>query len=745
MKANLKGVGGIKHLFIAHGEKLGIAVVGICALLMIYGAMGRDKLPPEKAASQLNQRITLARQSMDSFDWPKMKAEFPESIREPKPLEQKGDSTVDPKFYRAENWKTGWDSPVVPPIVLRIDPLLLELQAVEANGGSGLLAFVDPVVRKQKMLAEQKKAQEQNRQEKKEQEKLQGEEQGGGNRGGRGGGREGDPYGTGVIDPEHPKRRPVVGLSRPSGVPLQDYEEVRVAHWAVVVAKVPIKEQLKLYRDAFENARGYNPAADMPQYLGYFVERAEIRAGEENKELKWDKVYVYNGKGELIGAKPPARPAVTSAVLFGAQDAASSSTEPPQSVTKNWVMQMPEVVDPRYLEGGGLAFPLPPLVGRDWGSEVTHSEVPLAVDAVPEDEETMPKEKKPAGEAEESADIFAGGGAAGAGLGGGRQPMMGGGREGMGGGRGGYGEGGGGRGYGGGGRGGGEYGGGRGMGGGYGMEEGGGRGGGYAGGGGGGLGPDGEPRAPHWLLRFFDFSVEPGKKYKYRVQMAMLDPNQNYQGRYVDAGSLDSAVINRVRDEKKARPTRPNAPPPTPFRLTEWSKPSRTVTIPLAGSVNVAGAKPATEQFNSEPKATLLIQSFGIDEKGNAIQAAKEKDMQRGSVANMTEDAEVLADQGRAIDPYKAFKFQTDITVADIRGGERLTRKDTRPARVLLMGPAGQLFVQDEISDAEVVESHRATFAKEPPGGAGGFMGEGGYGGGRGAPGGRGGEGGRGR
>ena len=32
-------------------------------------------------------------------------------------------------------------------------------------------------------------------------------------------------------------------------------------------------------------------------------------------------------------------------------------------------------------------------------------------------------------------------------------------------------------------------------------------------------------RRPHWLLRFFDFSVEPGKKYKYRVQLVMLDPN----------------------------------------------------------------------------------------------------------------------------------------------------------------------------------------------------------------------------
>ena len=97
---------------------------------------------------------------------------------------------------------------------------------------------------------------------------------------------------------------------------------------------------------------------------------------------------------------------------------------------------------------------------------------------------------------------------------------------------------------------------------------------------------------------------------------------------------------------------------------------------------------------------------------GKAIQAAKEKDFVRGGVANMTEDAEILADQGRAIDPFEDFKFQTDITVADIRGGEQLTREASRPARVLLMGPAGQLFVQEETEDLETVD---ITIARRLP------------------------------
>ena len=688
---------------------------------MIYGALGRESLPSDKAAGELNKVIASARQSMDGFSWPKMKEEFPDEIRQPVPLKTKGDGMVSADAYIGKNRNIGWDVSPVPPIVRRTDPKMLEPQDVEANGGSGLLAFVDPVVRRQKILEEQRNAAALAKKQQKDQEKQNAESE----RGGRAarGGRNADPFGANVLDPEHPKRRPVVGLVRPAGVPLQDYEEVRVAHWAVVVAKVPIKEQLKLYRDAFENARGFDYTADVPQILGYFVERAEIRGGDDSKELKWEPVYVYNGKGERIGRQP----AVTTTALFGSQNTnTNADTQNPTGVTAKWVSQMPEIVDPRCLDGGVLTFPLPPLVGRDWGSEVTHSDIPLAVDAVPEEETKQPEEtKKP--ESDEPGDMFAGGaGGAGGAMGGRGGPMMGGergyspmgGRGGMeGGGRGGYGGG-----YGGGGLRGGYGGGG---------EEGGygGRGG-YAGGGGGGLSASGEPQAPYWLLRFFDFSVEPGKKYKYQVRMALLDPNQSYGMRRVDKDSLASDVITRVRDEKRSSKA-------TPFRLTEWSKPSRTVTIPLAGSVAVAGAKPASDQPNSEPKATLLVQSFSTDEKRNAIEAAKEKDLLRGGVANMTEDTEVLADQGRAIDPFKDFKFQTDITVADIRGGERLTRDVSRPARVLLMGPAGQLFVQDEVSDAEVVETHRATFAKEAPGG-GGFEG-GGY---RGGPGGYGGRGG---
>ena len=240
MKANMKGLGGIKHLFLAHGEKVGIVIVGAIALMMIFKSMSREKLPDDKGADDLQQKITMARQSMSDMTWERAKTEKATDVRIVQPLEQKG-GQVSKDAYRSPTSNIPWDPSPVPPVVLRTDPQLLEPQNLEAAGGAGLLAFVDPAVRRAKMLEEQQKLAKQNAEQKKQADEMAKQEERGGNRGNRG--AEGPE--AGVFDPLHPKRRPVIGMSRPAGVPLQDYEEVRTAYWAVVVAKVPIKEQVK--------------------------------------------------------------------------------------------------------------------------------------------------------------------------------------------------------------------------------------------------------------------------------------------------------------------------------------------------------------------------------------------------------------------------------------------------------------------------------------------------------------------
>jgi len=65
------------------------------------------------------------------------------------------------------------------------------------------------------------------------------------------------------------------------------------------------------------------------------------------------------------------------------------------------------------------------------------------------------------------------------------------------------------------------------------------------------------------------------------------------------------------------------------------------------------------------------------------------------------------------IDSLDSFRFHTDIAIVDIDGGEKLTKELTVPSRVLLMNSTGSLYIRDELQDADAVERHRQTFAKE--------------------------------
>ena len=119
---------------------------------------------------------------------------------------------------------------------------------------------------------------------------------------------------------------------------------------------------------------------------------------------------------------------------------------------------------------------------------------------------------------------------------------------------------------------------------------------------------------------------------------------------------------------------------------------------------------PTGKLFNDEPTVKLLVEAFDVDEKGNAIHAAKEKEFRRGYVANMVEEAEYLTADQRWIDKDESFKFLTGITVVDVAGGEKMVKDMQAPARVLLLDPAGELYIRNELDDAEAVNLHKSLF-----------------------------------
>lgn len=667
----------MKHFFLAHGEKIGMGIIALLAGLVIYMSMGLEKLPPDKSPQALNGVTQQVTQKVTDSSWEEALQNVPEEIKLYTPLAAGAQQTITPATYAID--RGGWDPALAPPSSLRKDPVLLPPTDFEGAGITGLFAFMSEEMRKEIALREAEEAARREREMRNEREEaLRDAERGRPGRNPPGVGAEGGGYfgGPGQIDPNNKNIREVGVTLRPAGVQVTGQELIEQLSCAVIVAKVPMTQQVEEYKKALAEARGYRPQDDIPNYLGYTVQRAEVIPG---KELEWKNITIRNGKD-------PKKP------LGGFVEA----TIP--SIMGDWVAALPDTHDERYSHPF-LTFPQPPLVGRDWGNMARHSEVPLASE-VNLDESAEEEEDPGLPDGSNPEDLF--GATTPGGPGNYAEGPMG---------RGGYGRPGG---YG------GAYGGYRG--GGEGEFSGGGAaryggGGEYAGGGYSGGGGVGVPRAytpkfnedgeielevPFFMFRFFDLSVEPGRRYKYRVRLALTDVN----GMQVST-NLEPEVVERLKDKTAQQRA---------FRFTEWSQPTPTISIPQAGIIQVAEAKPPASSAASEVTARLIVESYGVDpeNRSQAIQAYIETDARRGSVMNFFgQEVEKLIQQNRYIEKVEDFNIDTGITVLDIDGGDRYTRELKAPAHVLFMDPTGRMYLRDELDDERNVALHRAIFT--PP------------------------------
>lgn len=659
MSAKLKNASKVQVLVLSHIEK--VVMLGIVALAgwLVYASAGRES--EEREPDRLAQLVERTRTTVNEYTW-----ENALELADPAPplaeeFEAQANGAISPETYAISRY--GLDRGLVPQTVLRKDPTLLAALAPEANGYTTLMAFYDSAAEKKNIL-EQRRLEAQKE---KDREKARAKPEDDA-RGSQGGAGRGDLYGPGTDG----ELVPTNAGGRRVGISVDDAMRVVVQPCAVVTAKVPVEEQFKQYQEVLENALGYDITKDIPRYLGYVVQRAEVRG---DNPLEFKPLKFRNGLTR--------RPLTV----------VSSKTI--ERAVADWADEMEEIVDPDYLDES-LTVPLPALVGREWGAEVVHSDVPLAAeteaklaklddapveDDLDEDDET---------DFSDEGDDGRRGGARGGGRG-----AMGPARGGIGGRRGGRGSlgGGGGR---------------RSA-----MGEGMGR----------GVGSRGDKDQPfaasHLLLRFIDFDVKQGRRYAYRFQLLMVDVNGKGQtpGRY-----LDKEVLGRVsKTQVKAGAV--------PYIRTEWSEPSPVVSIPLAGAVRVAEVQRSSR---GEPTAKVVVSSFDLDESRNAIEASLELDKVRlGTVFNRTEkDAWILVDGNRYRKKVDQFVFRTGMTLLDLAGGESLSREMRAPGEALMMDPTGRLVVRSSTKDYEDVEQHRDYYSEDDsrrPGGRGPTDGGGGF------------------
>ena len=676
--AKLKSGNAVVRLLLAHGEKLGILIFLGCAGMLFWSALGIDHLdkePSDLESVTRNAQNRIREATWDSVD-PNNKVVCLTSAGA-------GVMTKIP----AEHFpplEYPLNPPVLKAIQLRLDPQILPVEDLEVYGDSGLWANADEAVIRANKLAALQKAQQEQLESQAEQDRLNREEGEGGRESALYGGRRPNRGPEGTRDETNKRARrdgPVI-VGSSSRASLQGFEEIRSESWVTVVGKIPIEQQTKIYDSALENASGYDPGRDLPEYKGYEVQRAELTTEGLSD---WKTLEIVSSK--VLDKK-----------------------------IQTYPFDSPDLISERFIHPL-MTHPLPPMVLREWDRRVTHSDIPLIEEEQPEEMfDAMPAESET--DSAEDEDVFAS-----------RDDQFGGGRLGFGGEedgpmrrrpggrtgrtarRGGP------AGYPGMMRGGGEFGGEGAMG----MRGGlGGR----RGGSGAMFAWDGQ--TSHILFRYFDNTVTAGSRYRYRIRLVMADVNNDVGEQYLDKSVLDRR--SQLKGNKKR------------YRFTDWSPQSPIASVPLPARVYVAGAEPA-KKSGGEPEVEMVVKAF---DSTVPAEFAKVEQFLRGTVLNPLEKADVVWVQSSNLEVEveeklkEEFQFRTGVTVVDIRGGKKLSTRNkdlVRPARVLLMDPAGRLYIQGELEDRESVKDFEYAqegggtnnlrgFGGGPPRGRGGPEGE---------------------
>jgi len=240
-----------------------------------------------------------------------------------------------------------------------------------------------------------------------------------------------------------------------------------------------------------------------------------------------------------------------------------------------------------------------------------------------------------------------------------------------------------------------------------------------------------EKLVKYQLFRFFDFSVEPGRHYRYRVQLVLANPNYSVEPRFLEQEDLG----------KKS------------WTAAAWSDPTEVVAVPrdsqlLAGSVKAPRTWPG---ILYEPTASVLAVTIRMED---GLEAAQEYSVYRGHLANFEgtvakearrgalgapggTDAMMMMGEtmapaaGAAGDerPRRAEKdgeeeeeekisHATGMLVLDMAGGNRLNRTDrtlTEPGSLLLLDPDGNLLIRDELDDQDEYVAYHAPEEEKRP------------------------------
>ena len=437
-----------------------------------------------------------------------------------------------------------------------------------------------------------------------------------------------------------------------------------------VMGEVEYEAQFDEFAAKLKEATGYQPRGrrDRPEYLSFLVQRAEV-GDDPNAPLKWEDI---------------------------------SNLPKAQRELMKFAGRGRELVDPEFCMPNLLTMETPPILIRDIDQFGLHSKFPM------KHERGNAKTTQPVGPQapEDPANpivpganpLIPGRGSAGSGMGMGMDPSG----MGMDMGMDPSGE----------------------MGMGMGMDGGSGMGMDMEGG---GMGPQSLiPMTKTKMIRYYDVTAQPNKKYRYRFQLVLSDPN-NPQSGPLNPRILEPAVIDRVKQVKAESEAKGYQ---IYFRFSPWSDPSPVIETPsvsrlLAGPSEVL---PKSKYFETPTGGIVhfappVSKAAAVVWGGRALptDVSYSSDVSPGSVLNHDGDLKILTPDTHELKLAKGFSFQSDAVVVDM--DHTLTIKDdprdpkTPPqlttSTIAMFDSEGNLVVADEVDDA--AQFHLYAFVDDIP------------------------------
>lgn len=183
-----------------------------------------------------------------------------------------------------------------------------------------------------------------------------------------------------------------------------------------------------------------------------------------------------------------------------------------------------------------------------------------------------------------------------------------------------------------------------------------------------------------FLFRFFDFTVDPQVRYRYRIALVLHNPNQNVPERHLEKPDLkaDSTLI------------------------TDWSQPSAVVEIPGERHWLVGPAKAG--QSTVEPSVQTMVVLL---DKKRGIEVTYEAKTVRGQAIDFPKIEVSLINPKTGQSEKDIFDFLTGAVLVDFKGGTMMpapgrAKREAEPSDALYLTEDGRL-----VSHAELLEEIR--------------------------------------